>query len=97
MFSTTAFNKLRIMTHTDIKREVYSVLQEMGIPSKAITDSASFQKDLGLDSLDFAEMVIQFELRFNVDIPITEAEEITTVKEALEYIRTILQSKAVMS
>jgi len=85
------------MTRTDIKREVYAVLNEMGIPSKAITDSASFQKDLGLDSLDFAEMVIQFELRFNVDIPITEAEDITTVKEALEHISNILQVKAVFN
>jgi len=83
------------MTHTDVKRGVYAVLIEMGIPQKAITDKASFQRDLGLDSLDFAEMVLQFEMRFDVDMPITEAEDITTVKEAIDYLTAILRMKAV--
>ena len=85
------------MTQTDIKREVIAVLMGMGGSSKAITDHASFQKDLGLDSLDFAEMVMEFEMRFNLDIPFTEAELITTVSEAISYLYQNLQQKTTIS
>jgi len=81
------------MTRTDIKREVIAVLIKMGVPTKAITDKASFQKDLGLDSLDFAEMVMEFEMRFHLDIPFTEAEDIHTVIEAVNYVSTALTQK----
>ena len=81
------------MTQTDIKREVTAVLTKMGVPTKAITDKASFQKDLGLDSLDFAEMVMEFEMRFHLDIPFTEAEDIHTVKEAVRYLYNALTQK----
>ena len=47
--------------------------------------------------LDFAEMVLQLELRFNVDMPISEVEEIGTVKEAVDYLNSILSLKAVSS
>ena len=82
------------MTQTDIKREVTAVLMNMGVSPKAITEHASFQKDLGLDSLDFAEMVMEFELRFNLDIPFTEAEDITTVSEATSYVYQSLTQKS---
>lgn len=81
------------MTQTDIRREVIAVLMNMGIATKAITDHASFQKDLGLDSLDFAEMVMEFEMRFNLDIPFTEAELITTVSDAIRYLYHSLNHK----
>lgn len=81
------------MTQADIKQEVYAILQNMGVPAKAITDTASFQKDLGLDSLDFAEMVMHFEMHFQLEIPITEAENITTVKEAITFLSQTLSAK----
>lgn len=81
------------MTQTDIKREVIAVLVGMGVPQKAITDKASFQKDLGLDSLDFAEMVMEFEMRFHLDIPFTEAEDINDVGEAVCYVNQALMQK----
>jgi len=81
------------MTQTDIRREVIAVLVKMGVPQKAITDKASFQKDLGLDSLDFAEMVMEFEMRFNLDIPFTEAEDINNVGEAVSYVNQALLKK----
>ncbi len=84
------------MTPIDIKREVAAVLQEMGIAEKAITDKANFSKDLGLDSLDFVEMVMQFEVRFNIDIPTTEAEDICTVKQAIDYLHKALRKTAVI-
>ena len=84
------------MTQINIKREVISVLNEMGIAEKAITEKASFSKDLGLDSLDFVEMVMQFELRFNIDIPTLEAEDICTVKQAIDYLYKALRHGAVV-
>ena len=83
------------MTQIDIKREVISVLGDMGIAEKAITEKANFSKDLGLDSLDFVEMVMEFEVRFNLDIPTIEAEKICTVRQAIDYLNTALHKRAV--
>lgn len=74
------------MTQKKIKKEVIYILSSMGISEKAITSNASFVKDLGLDSLDFAELVMELELLFNVNIPIVEAEHLQTVQEAVLYI-----------
>ncbi len=81
------------MTRKDIKREVHAVLIEMDVPPKSITDTASFQKDLGLDSLDFAEMVLQCEMRIELDIPITEIEDLTTVNEVVDYLYLMYKEK----
>ena len=70
----------------NVKNEIYKVLGDMGIAPKAITNKASFYKDLGLDSLDFAEMVMEVEQRFNVEIPALEAENILTVQHAIDYL-----------
>ena len=58
----------------------------MGIAEKAVTEKASFIKDLGLDSLDFAELVMELEMTFGLEIPILEAENIQTVYQAVSYI-----------
>lgn len=71
----------------DINQEVKAILMDMGIDEKAITKKANFSKDLGLDSLDFAELVMQFENRFNVEIPVMAAENICTVQQAIDYLR----------
>lgn len=83
------------MTPINIKREVAAVLVDMGIAEKAITEKANFSKDLGLDSLDFVEMVMEFELRFNISIPTTEAEKICTVKQAIDYLNKVLHRKII--
>ena len=74
------------MTQPTIKKEVWNILSNMGIPSKALTPNASFMKDLGLDSLDFAELLMELELAFRVEIPVVEAENLQTVQEAVHYI-----------
>ena len=48
---------------------------------------------MGLDSLDFAEMVLQCEIRIQLDIPITEIEDIATVKEVIDYLYTMHKGK----
>ena len=75
----------------NIQNEIYKVLSDMGIAPKAITKKASFYKDLGLDSLDFAEMVMEVEQRFNVEIPSMEAENILTVQNAIDYLQKYQQ------
>ena len=74
------------MTQTNIQKRVIDILSNMGISEKALTSKASFIKDLGLDSLDFAELVLELEAAFSVEIPILEAEELKTVQEAVVYI-----------
>lgn len=74
------------MTKINIQKQVVDILSNMGIAEKALTAKASFIKDLGLDSLDFAELVLELEAAFSVDIPILEAEELKTVQEAVVYI-----------
>lgn len=74
------------MTQKNIHQEVVTILNNMGISEKAITTKASFIKDLGLDSLDFAELVMELETAFNMEIPILEVEKINTVNEVITYI-----------
>ena len=51
-----------------------------------MTPNASFQEDLGADSLDVVELVMQFEEAFDIEIPDEDAEKIKTVKDAIDYI-----------
>ena len=53
--------------------------------SAEVTASASFQEDLGADSLDVVELVMQFEEAFDIEIPDEDAEKITTVQLAIDY------------
>ena len=80
------------MTTTQIKKEIFEVLIHMGLPLQALTEKASFQKDLGLDSLDFAELVMEFEYRFNVELPILEMEKVTTIRAAIGYLNQRLSN-----
>lgn len=74
------------MKKINLKREVISTVAMMGIAQKAITDQSDFIKDLGLDSLDISELMMEFELKFNIEIPYTDAEKIKTVRQAINYL-----------
>ena len=76
------------MTRMQIKKDLLLLLQEIGVPSKAITEKASFQKDLGLDSLDFAELIMLFEAHFDLEIPVLQAEQIQTIQCAVDLIQS---------
>jgi acyl carrier protein len=62
------------------------VVQQLGVNEEQVTEDASFIEDLGADSLDQVELVMAFEEEFNVEIPDEDAEKITTVGQAVEYI-----------
>lgn len=63
------------------------VVEHLGIEEDKVTQNSSFVDDLGADSLDTVELVMAFEEAFNVEIPEDAAEKITTVNEAIEYIK----------
>ena len=63
------------------------IVDKLGIEESEITDSASFTNDLGADSLDTVELIMEFEKEFNVSIPDEEAEKIQTVGDAVSYLK----------
>jgi len=72
----------------DIERKIKAIIYDkLGVNEKDITPQSSFINDLGADSLDLVELVMQFEKEFNITIPDEEQEKIGTVGEAIEYIR----------
>lgn len=62
------------------------IVEQLGVDEKEVTDTASFIEDLGADSLDTVELVMAFEEEFELEIPDEDAENIQTVKNAVDYI-----------
>jgi acyl carrier protein len=63
------------------------VVEQLGAKEEDVTDSASFVEDLGADSLDTVELVMALEEEFETEIPDEQAEKITTVQQAIDYIK----------
>jgi acyl carrier protein len=63
------------------------IMDKLGVEDSQITPEASFTNDLGADSLDIVELVMGFESSFNVSIPDEDAEKITTVGDAVKYLK----------
>ena len=64
------------------------VVEHLGVDADKVTEAASFIDDLGADSLDTVELVMAFEEEFGIEIPDEAAEKITSVKDAVEYIKS---------
>jgi acyl carrier protein len=62
------------------------IVEQLGVDESQVDNTASFVEDLGADSLDIVELVMAFEEAFEIEIPDEDAEKITTVKEAIDYI-----------
>jgi acyl carrier protein len=79
----------------DIPSKVTQILTEkLGIAQSEITPDANFVKDLGIDSLDYAEIVMEFEQTFDIRIPDDDAEKLQTFSEAVNYIKNKISEKA---
>jgi acyl carrier protein len=63
------------------------IVEQLGVEDDEVSTEASFIDDLGADSLDTVELVMAFEEEFNIEIPDEDAERISTVQEAIDYIR----------
>ena len=73
------------------REEILSKIQEitadrLGVDESDVTPDASFREDLEADSLDLVELIMELEEQFGMEIPDEEAEKITTVEEAVDYV-----------
>jgi acyl carrier protein len=73
------------------REEVFGKIQEitadrLGVDEGDVTSDASFREDLEADSLDLVELIMELEEQFGMEIPDDEAEKITTVEEAVDYV-----------
>lgn len=62
------------------------IVEKLGVEKSEVTDEASFTNDLGADSLDTVELIMEFEKEFNISIPDDQAEQISTVGQAIAYL-----------
>jgi acyl carrier protein len=73
----------------EVKEKVKQIIvEQLGVEEAQVTDEASFIDDLGADSLDIVELVMAFEESFELEIPDEDAEKITKVKDAVDYIES---------
>lgn len=70
------------------------IVEQLGVKDDEVTNEASFVDDLGADSLDTVELVMALEEEFGVEIQDDEAEKITTVQQAMDYIKEHMQDAA---
>ena len=75
------------MTDDLLKKIAEIVVDKLDVPIEKVTENAKFIDDLGADSLDTVELIMQFEEDFDIDIPDEDAEKILSVQDALDYIK----------
>ena len=74
---------------SDISEKVKAIIvDKLGVSVNEVTNEASFTNDLGADSLDTVELIMEFEKEFNVQIPDDKAEAIATVGDAVSFIES---------
>src|SRR4030095_2206748 len=79
--------KLKFTKMSDIATRVKKIIvDKLGVEEAEVTSEASFTNDLGADSLDTVELIMEFEKEFNISIPDEQAETITTVGQAIGYL-----------
>ena len=78
---------------SEVANKVKEIIKEkLSVEADAITENASFTNDLGADSLDTVELIMDFEREFNISMEEEEGEKITTVGEAIAYIEKALEA-----
>lgn len=79
---------------TDLKQKVVEIIvKKLGVEESQITDEANFAKDLGADSLDTVELIMEFEKEFEITIEDTEAEKIQTVGDVVKFLAEKIANK----
>jgi len=69
-----------------------AIVEKLGVEGSKVTESASFINDLGADSLDTVELIMELENRFNIQIPDEDQEKIQTVGDAITYVQSKIAS-----
>ena len=81
----------------NIEEQVYTIIcDQMGVNKDQLSLETSFINDLGADSLDQVELVMEFEERFDLNIPEEDAEKIQTVGDAIKYIKSVIRGNLVI-
>jgi hypothetical protein len=82
------------MSHEEVVQKVKNIIvDKLGAEASEVTESASFTNDLGADSLDTVELLMEFERVFDVRIPDEDAGGISTVADAIKYIEERIANK----
>ena len=82
------------MTEEEIVKQVKSIIvDKLGVEESEVTESANFTNDLGADSLDTVELLMEFERVFGIKIPDEETSTIATVKDAIDKVKEKLAGK----
>jgi acyl carrier protein len=90
----SAFPKIPGGSMAAVEQKVKQIIvEQLGVDESQVDMNASFVDDLGADSLDIVELVMAFEEAFELEIPDEDAEKITTVKDAVEYIENKTSKK----
>lgn len=85
---------LKLTNMADIASRVKAIIvDKLGVEESEVTPEASFTNDLGADSLDTVELIMEFEKEFNLAIPDDQAEKISTVGDAIKYIEEHAKQK----
>ncbi|MBR5602733.1 MAG: acyl carrier protein [Bacteroidales bacterium] len=66
------------------------IVNKLGVERESVVESANFTNDLGADSLDTVELIMEFEREFEINIPDNQAEKISTVGEAISFVEAAL-------
>ena len=82
------------MTEEEIVKQVKAIIvDKLGVEESEVTESANFTNDLGADSLDTVELLMEFEREFGIKIPDEETSTIATVKDAIDKVKEKLAGK----
>jgi len=73
----------------EFERVKQVIVDQLGVDESAVTMDASFVEDLGADSLDIVELIMGLETEFDIEIPDEEAESISTVGDAVNYLKNL--------
>jgi acyl carrier protein len=80
---------------SDISDKIKTIIcDQLMVDPEEVTDESSFVEDLGADSLDTVELIMEFEDEFGIEISDEQAEQISTVGEAIAYLEKLLAEKA---
>lgn len=83
-----------MMTEAEIVKQVKAIIvDKLGVEESEVTETANFTNDLGADSLDTVDLLMEFEKVFGINIPDEETNSIATVKDAIDKVKEKLASK----
>ena len=93
-FAPHLINQIKIDMANVAEKVSKIIIDKLGVEEAEVTSEASFTNDLGADSLDTVELIMEFEKEFDINIPDDQAEAIASVGDAVSYVEKALAEKA---